>query len=270
MDGQTVTASVVSSMVAGVVFHPLDTMLTVHQTNPKSSLIMPFRRYWSGLVPSVVFSVPAHTIDIVVYREAKTLLLPYLGSGSVLNYLCSSAMSQFVSALVWNPMDIIKGRMQIGDPVPMRSVMKQIYRQEGMRGFYRGFWLGMSIYMPYNLVWWTTYEEGKRLARNYRQNIDLTPLDYFLTSAAATTLGETASNFFVIVKKRTQLATSKELSALRPDDAKGILHVVRNLIKEAGIAKAFTRGLHIRLLSSVPGHALAMAIMEMIAPDRVS
>lgn len=270
MDGQTITASVVSSAIAGVVFHPLDTMLTIHQTNHKASLIMPFRRYWSGLVPSVVFSVPAHAIDIVVYREAKTMLLPYLGSGSVLNYLCSSAMSQIVSALVWNPMDVVKGRMQIGDPIPMRSVMRQIYQKEGIRGFYRGFWLGMGIYMPYNLVWWSTYEEGKRAAREYRKSVDLKPIDYFLTSAAATTLGETASNFFVVVKKRTQLATSAELSKLRPDDAKGILHVVRNLVKEAGIAKAFFRGLHIRLLSSVPGHALGMALMEMMAPDRVS
>lgn len=269
MDGKTVWASVVSTTLADIIFHPLDTMLTVHQTNHKASLIMPFRRYWNGLVPSIAFSVPAHTIDIVIYREAKKTFLPYFGTGSVLNYLCSSAIAQLGSSLVWNPMDVIKGRMQITEGRSMRSVIRQIYYTEGIAGFYRGFWLGIGIYGPYNLVWWSCYEELKQGLRALRHTTDLSASDYFFSSAVATTLGETASNFFVVVKKRTQLATSDELSALRPDDAKGVFHVGRNLIKEAGVLRAVFRGLPIRLLSSVPAHALAMAIMEKMAPDNV-
>lgn len=55
---------------------------------------------------------------------------------------------------------------------------------------------------------------------------------------------------------------------MRPDEAHGgVLTVARNLIKEVGLFRAAVKGLHIRLLNSIPSSILAMMIVETLKPD---
>jgi hypothetical protein len=93
-------------------------------------------------------------------------------------------------------------------------------------------------------------------------------LHYGVASAVASTAAATASNFLDVVKTRQQLAVSNEIAAIRPDDQLGIWKVARNFIKEQGVFRALFRGLHLRLLHSLPSSVLAMVIIETIHPDK--
>lgn len=197
-------------------------------------------------------------------------------------------------------MEVVKGRMQISSTsISTFELIREIRQSEGIKGFFRGYWMGIVVFLPHSVVWWTTYEEAKRLlaehhhhtkhqhhngvaatAQSSQNDISdlesgpvtnnpayLNPTHYAIASACATTVAQTSTNLLDVVKTRQQLAVSKEIAHLRPDDQLGVLTVGRNLIKEVGFFRACFKGLHIRLLQSLPSSILSMVIVESLNPD---
>jgi solute carrier family 25 (mitochondrial iron transporter), member 28/37 len=204
---------------------------------------------------------------MVSYRQCKQELTPYLGEAAFSNYVVSGAVAEITSSFIWTPMEVLKGRMQIKEGQTSGStyqLVKQIYRNEGVRGYFRGYWMGIAVFLPHSVVWWTTYEQAKTY---FSKEEDLGPLEYGVSSAVASTSAAIASNFLDVVKTRQQLAVAEEISCLRPDDQVGVFRVARNLIKEVGFFRALFKGLHIRLTHSLPTSVLAMVIVESINPD---
>lgn len=257
MERDTFSATVVSGIATNVLFHPLDTVRIIHQTAsvhaPSQYWLWPPSRYWQGLVPAITFSVPAFVTEVCVYREAKH----YWGE-SLPSYLAAGAVAQISSSVFWTPMDVVCGRLQLratGKDRSMLNEIRSIYHSEGLAGFFRGYWLGIGIYLPYTMVWWAAYDELKGAC------------GVLAASSLATVLGECLSNVFCLARARLQMATAPDLHGLRPSDAHGLRAVISNLLKEAGIARMLVRGLHIRLLTSVPMSAVSMGILEYLSPD---
>lgn len=206
----------------------------------------------------------------------------------MLNYIISSSAAEFASSVIWTPMEVVKGRLQIAaEQKSMRKVISEIVAgPEGWKGLWRGYWMGIAVFLPYSVVWWTSYETAKtwladRRQKNYESwklqnestakpamSIELGPWEYAAASASATTLAQTVSNFLDVLKTRQQLAVSSEIAALRPTDQKGILEVAVNLIKEVGIVRACFKGLHVRLMQALPSGVLSMVIVESLDPER--
>jgi hypothetical protein len=173
---------------------------------------------------------------------------------------------QIGSSFIWTPMEVVKGRMQISaSGITTFQLLKEIKQTEGMRGFFRGYWMGIVVFLPHSIVWWIAYEEAKKAL--FKRYSELTPTHYALASASATTVAQTASNLLDVVKTRQQLAVSKEISSIRPDDQQSVFKVARNLIKEVGFFRACFKGLHVRLLQALPSSILSMVIIETLNPD---
>ncbi|KAK9494119.1 mitochondrial carrier domain-containing protein [Lipomyces doorenjongii] len=288
MDFATVAAAVAGSVGSAVVFHPFDTLLTLRQTSVSASCILPFRQYWRGVTISALMSTPAFTLYLVSYRHAKKVFAPYFGADSGLNYIASGVAAEITSNVLFTPMENIKGRLQLKNGPGIESTREliiNIYKKEGFRSFFRGYWMGLLIYTPNSVCYWYIYENLKTFMRqrkieqcrddiasyNTASSIspprDLTATQYALASSIASLGGETSCNFLDIVRTRQQLALADEIKRVRPDDQQGILTVARNLIKENGIARALFKGLHIRLMYALPVGVLSMVIVEKIKPD---
>ncbi|KAK9365412.1 mitochondrial carrier domain-containing protein [Lipomyces kononenkoae] len=296
MDFATVAASVAGSVGSAVVFHPLDTLLTLRQTSVSRSYILPFQQYWRGVTISALMSTPAFTLYLVSYRQAKHEFAPYLGTNSGLNYIASGVCAEITSSVLFTPMENIKGRLQLKNGPGIestRELIVNIYKNEGFKSFFRGYWMSLAIYTPNSVCYWYIYENMKAFMR--RRNIerrrdgnnssnsllppstssessitpspDLTVAQYALASSVATLGGETVCNFLDIVRTRQQLATSDEIKRIRPDDQHGLLTVARNLIKEHGLVRSIFKGLHLRLMYALPTGVLSMVIVEQIKPD---
>lgn len=257
-------------MGSKLVFYPVDTIRTLQQTSTNFSYILPFQQYYRGVWPALALTTPAFTIYMVSYRQCKHELAPYLGETALSNYVVSGAVAEISSSFIWTPMEVLKGRMQIKEGLSKTStyqLVKQIYRNEGIRGFFRGYWMGIAVFLPHSVVWWVSYEHAKQY---FTKEEELGPIEYGMSSALASTSASVASNFLDVVKTRQQLAVADEISCLRPDDQVGVIRVARNLIKEVGFFRALFKGLHIRLTHSLPSSVLAMIIVESINPDSSS
>ncbi|CAN6674325.1 hypothetical protein TRVA0_051S00936 [Trichomonascus vanleenenianus] len=270
MDFPTIAASVAGAVGSKIAFHPLDTIRTLQQTSTNFSYVLPFARYWRGLGAAVALTTPAFTVYMVSYRQCKRELTPYLGGDAISNFVISGAVSEILSSVIWTPMEVVKGRMQILETTGKKTtfdLIRDIQKKEGPKGFFRGYWMGIGVFLPHSVVWWTTYEMIKSHLAKENPHKPLSAMQYGVASAVACTTGATASNFLDVVKTRTQLAVSDEISRLRPDDQKSVFIVARNLIREVGLFRALFKGLHVRLMHSLPSGILSMIIVETINPD---
>lgn len=89
-------------------------------------------------------TTPAFTVYMVAYRQSKRELTPYLGESAFSNYVISGAIAEIASSFIWTPMEVLKGRMQILETKGKASFMRlvsNIYQKEGLRGYFRGYWM---------------------------------------------------------------------------------------------------------------------------------
>lgn len=270
----TVAASILGAVGSKLVFYPLDTIRTLQQTSTNFSYVLPLSHYFRGIGVSIGMSAPAFTVYMVSYRETKQALSPYLGETALSNYVVSGAVSQLSSSFLWTPMEVMKGRMQIHQGTSswtFGALFKHIYKHDGVQGFFRGYWMGVAVFLPHSVVWWATYERTKELLNSKKSSTQsMGPLDFGIASLCASTTSSFASNFLDVVKTRQQVALDEAIARLRPDDSLGVFKVASNLIREVGLFRAFFKGLHVRLMHSIPTSALSMMIVESLNPDRLA
>lgn len=274
MDIGTLSASVASSVISRVICYPLDTIAIQHASSTRRPIFsVPLRSYYRGVGVSVCIVTPAYALYLCTYRQSKESLLPYFGDTTA-TYVTSGIIAEVASSLLWTPMEVIKARLQISATEQEGKLLynlRQIARTEGIKGFYRGYFMGLGIFVPYNAVWWSVYENMKKTNAVVQFS---PPVQVALSSVAAVTASAGLLHPFDLVKTRYQVATSGTVGAVahtaagavRASDQKGVLQIMRNVVAESG-KKGFYKGFIPRLCCSVPSGLIMMSTFEYLKPD---
>ncbi|KAF3929983.1 Mitoferrin [Arthrobotrys entomopaga] len=272
MDLQTLFASCYASVISRLVCYPLDTIAIQHASSTRRPILsVPLQTYYRGIIPSTVLVTPAVALYFTTYRQSKALLIPHFGDGTT-TYLLSGTVAELASSFVWTPLEVIKSRLQISKTATdgrLSENLKQIWRNEGIRGFYRGYFMGLVVFIPYNGIWWTVYEHTKKGL----------PQTWAISSQAALggCMATIASTCFChpldLVKTRYQVATTSTVGRVggeRLEDSRGVLKVVRNVWGEKAFGRGFYKGLGARLVCSTPSSLISMAVFEYFSPDKTA
>lgn len=102
-----------------------------------------------------------------LYADVRTCTPPRQFGEKASNF-AGGACASLVSQTIVVPLDIVSQRMMIDGqgrdvrqtrerPRGFLSVTKQVYRAEGLRGFYRGYMASIATYAPSSAIWWGTY-----------------------------------------------------------------------------------------------------------------
>lgn len=90
--------------------------------------------------------------------------------------ICTITSGATAGAFLWLsifPLDVIKSRLQVlaSDPSPsFTAICRQVYRQDGVRGFYRGLSPTLIRTMPSTAALFVTYEYSTRLMNSMAGN----------------------------------------------------------------------------------------------------
>jgi len=121
--------------------------------------------------------IPARSINFFTYGNGKQIIAQRFNDGVENSYvhLSAAALAGIVTGSVTNPIWVVKTRLQLTaeNPKVMQStsnkslvsslgMIKQIAREEGIRGFYKGLsasYLGVTE----GTIQWVLYEKLKRL-----------------------------------------------------------------------------------------------------------
>lgn len=150
------------------------------------------RALFKGLGPNLIGVVPARSINFYVYGNGKRLMAQYWNGGeeSAWVHLAAASAAGVATSTATNPIWMVKTRLQLDKNVAARSgggqaarqyrnsldCVRQILRNEGIRGLYKGMsasYLGVVE----STMQWMLYEQFKgglarreeRIARSGRE-----------------------------------------------------------------------------------------------------
>jgi len=153
--------------------------------------------------------------------------------------VCAVSAS-YISTFAGYPLDSIKSRLQtIRTPISVPTLALQVYRDEGVIGFYRGLWIPLMTISFVRAASFTIYTRTKEYFRDHH----LLARDTMLSAASTGGIGGALSGSlisfgsapFELVKVRRQLeysiAASKGIRILK---APGTLDAVREIFRTYG------------------------------------
>lgn len=271
--GANIAASAAGSITSKLALYPLDTIAVQFQTSTRRPLFsIPLKAYYRGIGVTLLTVTPATAIYLTTREATQIALLPHLGD-SALNDAASGVLAELAGSVLFTPMEVLKARLQIsrdGREGKLLYQLRDIARKEGMRGFYRGYVMGIASYIPFNVLWWTTYEKTRRRMADSERS----PGAQIACGAGMAALFSAAFiHPLELVKTRYQVATSGTVAAVgagvvaRESDREGLMQVVRNVRRENG-ARGFYAGFAPTVMRSVPSAIIMMSVFEYLKAER--
>ncbi|KAH8264096.1 hypothetical protein KR038_002630 [Drosophila bunnanda] len=262
--GVNMTAGGIAGVLEHLVMYPLDSVKTRMQslsppTNnlnilstfrnmvTREGLLRPIR----GASAVVLGAGPAHSLYFAAYEMTKEVAAKFT-SVSNLNYVISGVVATLIHDAISSPTDVIKQRMQMYNS-PYTSVVscvRDIYKREGFKAFYRAYGTQLVMNLPYQTIHFTTYEffQNKlNLDRKYN------PPVHMAAGAAAGACAAAITTPLDVVKT---LLNTQETGLTR-----GMIEASRKIYHMAG-PLGFFRGMTARVLYSMPATAICWSTYE--------
>lgn len=222
---------------------------------------------YRGLSVTLFFSVPALSVYLSCYEAMKqTLDTQYhIQRTSVINHLISGCVAEIAAGVLFTPMEVMKNRLQTQQKytvISNRALAANIFQTEGLRGFYRGYWMGLVVFVPHSMAYFVTYEKMKQWMIGDENSI-VKPNIYMVCSSVAGVTSILLSTPLDIIKTRWQISAAEQGKQYR----QGPVSIAKNMLFSEGKG-ALTRGLWARVAWGIPTTALSMTIFEVIKDSR--
>ena len=126
--------------------------------------------FYRGLVPSL-FGVSHGALQFMAYELFKRYRARQLGiqeqNLGVVDYLALSGISKIFAGSATYPYQVVRARLQMYEAgqtyKSARDAVSQIWRQEGLKGFYKGLAPNLVRVLPSTWVTFLVYEKTKTL-----------------------------------------------------------------------------------------------------------
>ena len=134
--------------------------------------------FYRGLVPSLL-GVSHGALQFMAYEQLKRYreanLIQDRRNLSPLEYVCLSSVAKLFAGSVTYPYQVVRARLQMyeadKDYASARDAVARIWRQERLRGFYKGLAPNLFRVLPSTWVTFLVYEEMRMsLPRMLRTN----------------------------------------------------------------------------------------------------
>jgi len=174
--------------------------------------------------------------------------------------VCALSAS-YVSTFAGYPLDSLKSRLQtMKTPITVPRLAAIVYREEGVKGFYRGLWIPLMTISFVRAASFTIYNRTKDQFRSHdyfnRDGIIDIALVGGISGAMSGALISFGSAPFELVKVRRQLeysiAESRGIKLVKPP---GTFEAVREIFRASGMAGLYT-GFRLHFIRDTSGTAL--------------
>lgn len=292
------TVETVSGLTAGlvstIIVHPLDiikTRLQISTNNPTTlygASLAVFRTIfhnegptrlaalYRGLTPNLVGNSAGWALYFLWYKQGQDLIREHRNYSpnqqlSSAEYLSASAVSGALSAILTNPIWVVKTRMLStsatteGAYPSMWTGLRSIHQTEGLRGYFHGL-TPTLVGVSHGALYFVAYEKIKLWQRNSKarhgQSEEPSNLDTIIASTLSKVWAGTLTYPHQVIRARMQTydpsstsATAKEIQRL------GVTGVLRKLWRKEGILGLY-KGLGPNLLRVLPNTCVTFLVYE--------
>ena len=173
-------SSLISGGVAGVAvdtsLFPLDTLKTRLQTKEGFWKSGGFRNIYAGLGPAAAGSAPTAAAFFLSYEGFKMMIDSYLKRNPNARFhdyrihMIAASIGEINACLIRVPVENVKQRRQAQSVKHNSSltVIKDIFKLEGVKGFYRGYSTTVMREIPFSLIQFPIWEKLKKVWKNHQ------------------------------------------------------------------------------------------------------
>lgn len=208
---------------------------------------------------------PAHALYFACYEFMKKTL-SRTGQSNHLAHGTAGVFATLLHDAVMNPADVVKQRMQMFDS-PYKSCLnclREVYRQEGLRAFYRSYTTQLSMNIPFQSIHFVVYEfcqDHLNPQRNYH------PHTHWMSGAMAGAFAAAATTPLDVCK--TLLNTQEKCAVAQPGaSVDGLVQAFRTVYQYQGV-RGYFRGMSARVIYQMPSTAISWLVYEFFK-DRIS
>ncbi|OAY83978.1 Graves disease carrier protein [Ananas comosus] len=232
--------------------------------------------FYRGNGASVARIVPYAALHYMAYEQYRRWIIlgfPDFGRGPVLD-LVAGSIAGGTAVIFTYPLDLVRTKLayqvkgsskaSFRAPPPSEQVYKgildcitKIYKQNGLKGLYRG--VGPSLYgiFPYSGLKFYFYEEMKsNVPEEHKKNI----IVKLACGSIAGLLGQTLTYPLDVVRRQMQVQT---LSGSTHWEGKGTLGTLAMIVQTQGWRQLFS-GLSINYLKVVPSVAIGFTVYDVM------
>lgn len=223
---------------------------------------------YRGLAPNLVGNSAGWALYFLWYREAQDVIRNLRGYApgqqlTSVDYLTASSASGFLSAVLTNPIWVVKTRMlstsanQTGAYPGMVHGLRAIWRTEGVRGFFHG--LTPTLFgVSHGALYFVAYEKLKLRRKKSKQDQSLSNMDTIIASSLSKTFAGTLTYPHQLVRARLQTYDPSATTHVR---GLGLMALIKQIWRNEGMV-GFYKGLFPNLLRVVPSTCVTFLVYE--------
>lgn len=133
------------------------------------------RGLWKGVSPNIARNAIVNASELVSYDLIKEFIIRRkILSDSVPCHFLSAFGAGFFTTLIASPVDVVKTRFMIADTGTYSGVMDcaaRMYKKEGYKAFYKGFFPSFVRIASWNVLMFITYEQLKKTVVQFNQKM---------------------------------------------------------------------------------------------------
>lgn len=218
-------AGAIAGALAKTVIAPLDrtkinfqiSKMTYSQKAAIDFLVQSYKKeglmsLWRGNSATMVRVVPYSAIQFAAHEQWKRILRVNGPDTKPINRLVAGSLAGVTSQSLTYPLDMARARMAVTQKAEystLRQVFVQIYRNEGVLAFYRGFFATILGVIPYAGCSFFTYDSLKNYFKDQEIHPGLSTATTLFCGATAGAVGQTASYPLDIIRRRMQTSAVK-------------------------------------------------------------
>ncbi|CAH8504560.1 unnamed protein product [Schistosoma turkestanicum] len=246
---------------------PIDTIKTRLQSYHNSVQRTGSLRLFAGLPAVAIGSAPAAAAFFLTYEAVKDACND-IGMHPISHSVLSACIAEIVACLIRVPCEVVKQRSQNQPSYGASAVFLKTLRNEGIRGFYRGYFSTLSREIPFSFIQYPIWEklrymtiEWNRKSLENNANIDseafqLRAWQSAMCGCLAGTIAGALTTPLDVAKTRIMLAEPNSNFA-----SGHIVYAIRTIFQESGIRGLFS-GLIPRITLLSIGGAIFLGIYD--------
>mmetsp|Transcript_29117 Transcript_29117/g.45250 ORF Transcript_29117/g.45250 Transcript_29117/m.45250 type:complete len:368 (+) Transcript_29117:74-1177(+) len=262
------TAGVIASMVGVSVMHPVDCIKTLQQSGAGKGLnILSAAKkigadfglggFYRGIGPALYTESSAAMLKFPVYEGLKTVMARHVPvqyhSSGMFGCAILAALSASITTV---PGEVVKQRLMVGSSTQIGELMRGIFKQNGILGFYAGYAACCLRDVPFTVFQLALYDVVKQLMLKYvKKNCEeLTQVDEIICGGI--TGGITGFLTAPCDLLKTKIMVDGHLY-------NGVLDCIRKTVEEGGVG-SLLNGAGARVAWLTPFNAIYLPIYEVM------
>jgi solute carrier family 25, member 39/40 len=237
------------------------------------------RGFWAGTPLGLAQTVPSTVLYFTTFEKLKSVIYASAEKGSTIALATpgiAGALARTLVVSIIAPIELMRTVQTSGIGLTSTQLANNIYKRQGVGGFYRGWFNTVLRDSPFSFIYWIGFDQMKKQISG--QTVLPAPVANFAVGSVSAAFATVTTHPFDVLKTNQQVNIVTSVRSVEVAGAGGgvegaaaaaapvpkTMHSCSSapeLFRQGGLPVMF-RGLSMRLMTIIPGSAIMVTVYE--------